>query len=155
MTQLTDHFSLAEMTFTEHRGIDNSCPPELLPNLLGIATLMEKVRAALCDKMGTDVEIHVTSGYRCPELNAAIGGAAHSDHVRALACDFKATQFGSPYLVAQYLATQVDALGIGQLIHEFGSWVHVSARQPDKQVNRIITYRVAGLAEVGIQPVTA
>lgn len=155
MTQLTEHFSLAELTHTEVRSIDNTCPDELLPTLLDTATLMERVRAALCDKLGEDVQIHISSGYRCPELNAAVGGAAHSDHLLARAVDFKAPQFGTPYQVAQYLATQVDELGIGQLIHEFGRWVHVSTRQPDKQVNRVITYRVAGLAEVGVQPVVA
>ena len=155
MTQLTAHFSLAELTETSHRTLGNTCPPELLPNLVDAAAMLERVRAALTAYKGFEVAIYVTSGYRSPAVNAAVGGSPHSDHIRAWAVDFKAPDFGTPYQVATFLAPRINELGIGQLILEFDRWVHVSIKRPDKQVNSIITYRVAGEAEVGIVQVAA
>lgn len=50
------------------------------------------------------------------------------------------------------LVPVMDELGIGQVIHEFGRWVHVSTRRPDKIINRVITISAAGI-EVGVQAV--
>lgn len=69
-----------------------------------------------------------------------------------MAVDFKAPGFGTPYDIAKALAPKVGELGIGQLIHEFGSWVHVSTRRPSNEVNRIITISSRG-TEVGIRAV--
>jgi zinc D-Ala-D-Ala carboxypeptidase len=141
---LSTHFSLEEFTATAHRGIDNSLPDRLLADARQTCELMERIRAHL-----GGVPIIVTSGYRCPQLNRAIGSADTSDHIRALAVDFKAPAFGTPYEVAKELARHVEDLGIGQLIHEFGSWVHVSTRVPSNPVNRVITISKRG-TEVGV-----
>ncbi|MDB5731042.1 MAG: peptidase [Variovorax sp.] len=135
---LSPHFSLDEFTATAHRGIDNSLPDSLLPQAKLTADLMEKIRAHL------GVPIIVTSGYRCIALNRAIGSADTSDHPKAMAVDFKAPSFGTPFAVATELAEHADALGIGQLIHEFGRWVHVSTRMPIQTRNRVITISAAG-----------
>jgi hypothetical protein len=86
---------------------------------------------------GRDVPIYISSGYRCLAVNTGIGSDPPATTCAAMAADIKAPAFGTPYEVAQALAPHVDALGIGQLIHEYGSWVHVSTRRPEREVNRI------------------
>jgi uncharacterized protein YcbK (DUF882 family) len=142
MTHLTQHFTLAELTRTS-TGIDNTCPAELLPDLLDTAAMMERIRAALCAHAGKDVAIHVSSGYRSPAVNRAVGGSASSDHMAAQAVDFTAPDFGTPFEVAEFLSHHTADLGIGQLIHEFGDWVHVSRKRPERAVNEVITYAMA------------
>jgi zinc D-Ala-D-Ala carboxypeptidase len=150
--RLSAHFTAEEFTASDtavRRGIDNSLPASMLVTATSTCEMLERIRDHLCRVAGHDVPLILTSGYRCQELNAAIGSTPGSDHPRAMAADIKAPAFGSPYEVACELATHVSELDIGQLIHEFGSWVHVSTRRPDKQLNRIITISKAG-TEVGI-----
>lgn len=147
---LTPHFTLDEFTASDtaaRHGLDNSVPPELMANAIAAAEMMERIREALGGK-----PIIVTSGYRSPAVNKAVGSGPRSDHPKALAFDFKCPAFGTPYEICQHLAPLVSVLDIGQLIHEFGRWVHVSARTPDKLLNRIITISSAG-TEVGIHRV--
>lgn len=139
MTQLTAHFSLEEMTRTS-QAHDNACPAELLPDLLDTAAMMERIRAALSAHVGRDIPIKVNSAYRSPAVNSAIGGSKNSDHMLAKAVDFVAPEYGTPFEVAEFLSHHTDELGIGQLIHEFGDWVHASSRKPDRDINEIITY---------------
>lgn len=150
---LSLHFTVEEFTASAtaaRRGIDNSLPATMLPQAQRTCEMMERIRARLSRMMGQEVPIVITSGYRCLELNRAVGSSDSSDHVRGMAVDFKASRFGSAYQVARLLVPLVDELEIGQLIHEYGSWVHVSTRRPDKQINRIITISRRG-TEVGVQ----
>ena len=131
MTQLTDHFSLEEMTrsdYAERHGIDNKPNLEIIANLTEMAMVMERVR------MAVGAPISVTSGYRCGKLNTAIGGSKTSAHVRGHACDFVA--FGQTAReTALKIAPLVKELGIDQLIFEFGRWVHIGlAEYPRHQV---------------------
>lgn len=148
--KLTPHFSLAELTASntaKARGIDNTPAPEHLDKLILTAELLERVRTLL------GCPVIVTSGYRCMQLNIAVGGVTSSDHARGQAADIVAPGFGTPYQVAKKLAPMVSQLGIGQLILEGvkgKQWVHVSTRMADKPVNRVITITDAG-AELGIQ----
>jgi uncharacterized protein YcbK (DUF882 family) len=141
---ISAHFTLDELTHTEVRGIDNSVPPELRANLRATADMLERIRAVMADEKGGDIPILVSSGYRSPGVNSAVGGSPTSDHVKAMAADFKAPGFGTPYQVACFLAQRMDALQIGQVIHEFGRWIHVSIRSPEKFINRAITISSAG-----------
>lgn len=142
--KLSEHFTLQEFVRSDKaraKGIDNSLPPQMLTEAQNTAAMMERIRAHL-----GGVPILVTSGYRCPQLNRAVGGAAGSDHVQAMAVDFKAPAYGTPFEIARELARYVDELEIGQLIHECpgGVWVHVSTRQPERSINRVITITAAG-----------
>lgn len=153
--QLTPHFSLSEFTASDiaaRRGIDNTLPASLLPSAVITAEMLERIRAFLSQQAGREIPMEVSSGYRCLVLNAAVGSSATSDHPRALAADWRAPAFGLPIEICRALAPAVDVLGIGQLIHEFGTWVHTSTRRPDRPINRVITISRAG-AQVGIQPV--
>ncbi len=144
---LTENFTVAEFTSSDtarRMGIDNSLPATLLPQAQRTCEMLERIRAHLAWLARRPVPIIVTSGYRCAHLNAAIGSGPGSDHVRAMAADIKAPAFGTAYEVAQALAQHVDGLEIGQLIHEFGAWVHVGTRRPERAVNRVITISRAG-----------
>jgi len=141
---LSPHFTIEEFTNSDTAArldIDNSLPIDLLGNARATAAMLERMRGHLSSINGKEVPIVLTSGYRCPMLNKAIGSTDRSDHIRAQAADFKAPAFGKPYEVCKALAPVIDVLGIGQLIHEHG-WIHCSTRTPDKVINRIIT--VAG-----------
>lgn len=129
---LTPHFTLAEFTDSDtalRRGIDNTPPPDVLENLrLVLAPGMEAVRSVL------GVPLQIRSGYRSPALNAAVGGAAASQHVTGHAADFVAPAYGTPREVAGELVRKMAALRFDQLIYE-GTWVHVSfAPRPRNQV---------------------
>ena len=153
--QLSEHFTMAEFVESDtaiRLGIDNSVPATLLVAAKDTCELLERIRARLVAIAGRDIPVTVTSGYRCPQLNAAVRGSAGSDHLKAMAADFKAPAFGTPFEICQALVPHVHELGIGQVIHEFGRWVHVSTRRPDKDINRIITISGRG-TELGIQAV--
>lgn len=148
--RLTANFSLDELTRSataERLRLDNTPPAELLPQLQETAELLQRIREHL------QRPVIVTSAYRGPEVNRAVGGVTSSDHTRGHAADIVVPAYGTPYQVAKALAPQVQALGIGQLILEGvkgKQWVHVSTRHPEKLVNRVITITDAG-AQVGIQ----
>jgi hypothetical protein len=67
--------------------------------------------------------IVVSSGYRCKELNVAIGGAKTSRHMTGLAVDFTVPRYGNPLTVAK--AIRDSGIPYNQLIHEYGKWVHL------------------------------
>jgi zinc D-Ala-D-Ala carboxypeptidase len=117
---LTEHFTWAEAVVTNHRSIDNTIDnAQVLDNIPKTATKLEKVRALL------GVPILVSSWYRCPELNAAVGGAKNSDHLIGAAVDFIAPQLGTPFEVAKKIANSADIIRFKQLIMEH-TWVHIS-----------------------------
>ena len=138
---MTPHFSLEEFTQSDtaaRLGIDNRLPDELRENALKTLEMMERIRFHI------DAPITITSGYRCKALNGVIGSKPGSDHTMALACDFRAPKAGTPFQIAASLAPVFKIIGIGQLILEFGTWVHVSTRIPEKTINRIITIDKTG-----------
>ena len=120
---LTAHFTLEEMTFSEtavRKGIDNTPPQDILDDITFMAMGMERVRTSL-----GSLPIHVNSGYRSPKLNAAIGGSKTSKHMLGLACDFTCPALGSPLEVCKVILRRKEEIGFDQLIHE-GGWVHIS-----------------------------
>lgn len=142
--QLTPHFSLEEFTFSEtaiRQGIDNTMPKDLLPRAIETAQMMERIRARLSIIKGKDVPIFIPSAYRCLRLNRALGSKDSSAHPRMEAVDWRAPTFGTPYEVCLALQRDVDQLQIGQLIHEYGRWIHTGSRLVANPVNRVITYK--------------
>jgi zinc D-Ala-D-Ala carboxypeptidase len=142
--KLSPHFDLSELTASSTAaklGIDNTPPQELIPRLVLVAEMLERIRSTL------NVPITVTSGYRCTALNQAVGSKSTSDHPQGHAADFVAPAFGTPTEIARLLAPLVDVLGVGQIILEGvkgKQWVHVSTHKPENLINRVITITDAG-----------
>ena len=118
--QLSEHFSLDELTASTtavRLGIDNTAPPEVVEALKVAAAGLEQVRTLLGRPM------HIDSGYRCPQLNAAVRGAKNSAHMSGFAADFVCPDFGSPIEIVH--AIQASPIPFDLLIQE-GTWVHIS-----------------------------
>ena len=117
--RLTPNFLLDEFTRSDEaarRKLSNAPTPEHLANLRLTALGMEMVRLIL------GKPVHITSGYRSPALNRAVGGTPTSAHPMGYAADFKVA--GMRLVdVARALAGR---LPYDQLIYEHGRCVHIS-----------------------------
>lgn len=122
---LSKNFSLDEMTRSEtakKKNIDNTPDPRQIEFL---RELCEKVLQPVRDAFGP---VNISSGYRSPKLNVAIGGSTSSQHcaLRGAAADISMGEKNKD--VFNFIK---DELVFDQLIWEFGtdenpSWVHVS-----------------------------
>lgn len=74
----------------------------------------------LRDRLG--VPLTITSGYRSPKLNAAIGGAMKSAHMSGRAADVKAKGFSPGQIAEAVIALR---LPFDQIIIEFDRWLHI------------------------------
>jgi len=128
-------------------GLHNAVPEMLLPTARETLAMMDRIQAYLSAEAGRDVQIFVSSGYRCPTLNLAVGSNLASDHPRAMACDWTAPLFGTPREICVALVPVLDELGIGQLIWEFGRWCHSSSRPMSVAANRVLTINHAGTSQ--------
>lgn len=131
---LSDHFSLEELTASQtatRQGIDNTPDAAVMRNLRKLAGVLESLRSALGDK-----PISVSSGYRSPALNAAIGGSSTSAHMQGLAADFIAPTFGTVLQTAK--AAAAAGLEYDQIILEYGNegWVHLGLAPPGRTPRR-------------------
>ena len=145
MRDLSEHFTFAELTASttaKRLGLNNIPDGAALYQLTKLAEMLERVRA----KLG--VPVTVTSAYRSPAVNKAVGGRTSSDHCKGMAADIVAPRFGTAHAVAVAIAPHVSELGIGQIILEGikgKQWVHLSIDPVDNPVNRIITITDAGV----------
>lgn len=119
--QLSPHFSLAEMTFSQtatRYGLDNTPSPVVIANLQNLCiNLLEPLRKITGP-------IRVSSGYRSSLVNSRVGGAANSEHLYGQAADITVPGM-SNYDLACLIRDQFQ---FDQVILEFNSWVHVSLR---------------------------
>lgn len=116
-------------------GIENDLPASLEPAMLNTMTQMDRVRAHLGHP------VTVLSGYRSPRLNDAVKGSKRSWHCFAQAVDFICPKFGAPYkicLALKELAEKDKSFVYHEIIHEYGSWVHIAfptaGQKPDKEL---------------------
>lgn len=119
--RLSKHFTLAELTASQtaiRLGIDNTEISETIYDNLQL--LCERVLEPVREEFGVTI---ITSGYRCPELNQAIGGAPESQHIDGCAADFRIPNV-NPHIVAQWMVENLQAYD--QIIQEHGRWVHAS-----------------------------
>ena len=130
MTQISPHFSLRELTYSqsaERKGIDNTPPPEVIENLKALCTaVLEPLRAAV----GV---ITITSAYRSPALNKIVGGNSKGQHPLGQAADMECFSISTRALAEKVIALK---LPFDQLIMEFANdkdpnagWVHVSHKK--------------------------
>jgi zinc D-Ala-D-Ala carboxypeptidase len=118
---LSEHFTLEEATASQkatRSGLNNFPTAPVFANMKQAAAGMEQVRALL----GTP--INVSSWYRSPSVNKAVGGVAGSAHTFGWAIDFTSKEFGTPGDVCVVISK--SGIKFDQLIHEFGAWVHIS-----------------------------
>ena len=126
---LTPHFTLEEFTASQtasRMGISNMPTGQEYENIKRCAETMEAVRTLLGNK-----PILISSGYRSPQVNAAVGGSSTSAHMSGLACDFICPGFGTPKEICQMLQPYMGQLKIDQLIYEYGDWVHLGLSTGD------------------------
>lgn len=137
--QISKHLSLAEVSRSEtakRKGIDNTPSGEHLENFKKLA---ENVFEPIREHFG--VPIHISSGYRSKELNAAIGGSLSSQHCQGEAIDIDMD--GTSVTNAAIFNYIKDNLVFDQMIWEFGNdtnpdWVHVSYESTGKQRKQIL-----------------
>jgi hypothetical protein len=115
---ITPHFTLDELTFTDHREFDNEPDYDETENLLRLANLLEQVKSVL-----GGVPIMVNSAFRCKEINDAVGSKDTSQHRLGCAADIRVPGI-TPDKVVKAI---IDAgLPFDQLIREFDRWTHIS-----------------------------
>lgn len=143
--KLSTNFSLAELTKSQSAtrlGLDNTPDEIVIDNL---RTLCEEVLQKVRDHYGMPVVIN--SGYRSPQVNAAIGGSRTSEHCKGMAADIEV-----PGIPNAELATWIkDHLRFRQLILEFytpgipdSGWVHVSFDPVDLKQEILTAARQGG-----------
>jgi zinc D-Ala-D-Ala carboxypeptidase len=119
--RLSEHFELAEFLVSEtaaRRGIANEPTPEIIDNLRRLCqSVLEPLRVKLARP------VVITSGYRSPALNRAVGGSPTSHHMQGRAADIIVPGM-TPLAVCQ-IAQQMK-LPCVQIIHEFGRWTHLA-----------------------------
>jgi putative chitinase len=116
--QLSDHFTLEELTHTDHRDLDNT-PNEIeLANLKRLAEFLEKIKGVLGGK-----PIMVNSAFRSKAVNDAVGSKDTSQHRVGCAADLRV-----PGMTPDEVVKAIIASGIGydQVIREFDRWTHIS-----------------------------
>jgi zinc D-Ala-D-Ala carboxypeptidase len=127
---ISEHFTWSEAVRTEHRTLlvrnaeALAVSPSAQTAVRAVAeTLLEPLRA----HFGRPVMVH--SWFRCPDLNAAIGGSATSQHPKGEAVDFHVA--GVP-LVDVFDWIRHEGPPFGQVILEgkIPSWVHWSLGAP-------------------------
>lgn len=124
--ELSPHFRLSELTLSQaatRLALNNEPLDHEIENLRRLAQLLEEVRSALGER-----PVLVSSGYRAPAVNKAVGGAPHSAHEVGRAADFTVPAFGPPHEVCVRIAyglPDLKRLAFDQLIFE-RNWVHVA-----------------------------
>lgn len=107
------------------KGINNKCTKEDAERL---KKLIENVLDPLREAYGKPIKVN--SGYRCPELNKAVGGSKTSDHMKGCAADIVGTPNTKSENKRLFELVKSLDLPFDQLIDEKGfSWVHVSYRE--------------------------
>jgi len=116
--QLSEHFTLDELTHTDHREFDNVPNESELANLKRLAAFLETVKSAIGGK-----PIIVNSAFRCKQVNDAVGSSDKSQHRVGCAADIRVPQMTPDEVVRAIIAAN---LPYDQCIREFDRWTHVS-----------------------------
>lgn len=131
MTQLTPHFTLEELTHTDHRELDNTPTTSerciidgkevmvnAYENLPRLAKFLEDLKVVLGGK-----PIMVNSAFRSEAVNTAVGSKNTSDHRRGCAADIRVPSMTPDEVTRAIIASD---LPYQQVIREFDRWTHVA-----------------------------
>jgi len=116
--QLSEHFSLEELTATSHREFDNTPKANELANLMRVAALLEQVKTLLGGK-----PIMINSGFRSKQVNDSVGSKDTSQHRLGCAADIRVPGMTPKEVVEAIMSSNIP---YDQLIKEFDSWTHIS-----------------------------
>ena len=127
---MTPHFTLAELTHTDHRSLDNTPNAQELANLKRLAEFLETVKTTLGGK-----PIMINSAFRSKAVNDAVGSRDTSQHRQGLAADFRVPGMAPDAVVRAIIAAK---LPYDQIIREFDAWTHVSISDKPRRQALII-----------------
>jgi hypothetical protein len=115
---LSENFTLDELTHTDHREFDNVPNESEMANLKRLAAFLETVKSAIGGK-----PIIVNSAFRSKQVNDAVGSSDRSQHRLGCAADIRVPQMKPDEVVKAIIAA---GLPFDQVIREFDRWTHVS-----------------------------
>jgi len=115
---LTEHFTLEELTTTDHREFDNTPNETERANLVRLAGLLELVKVAIGGK-----PVMVNSAFRSKKVNDAVGSKDTSQHRVGCAVDIRVPGMTPDQVVKAVITAK---LPFDQLIREFDRWTHIS-----------------------------
>jgi len=115
---LTPHFSLEELTVTNHRSLDNTPNSSEINNLKRLAEMLEEVKDLLDGK-----PIMVNSAFRSKAVNDAVGSKDTSQHRVGCAADIRVPGLTPDQVVKAIIGSPI---AFDQIIREFDSWTHIS-----------------------------
>ncbi len=115
---LSEHFTLEELTHTDHRQFDNTPNDAEMANLVRLANFLEEVKTVLGGK-----PVMINSAFRCKQVNDAVGSKDTSQHRIGCAADIRV-----PGMTPDQVVKAVIAAGLeyDQIIREFDRWTHIS-----------------------------
>jgi uncharacterized protein YcbK (DUF882 family) len=126
---LSEHFTLEELTHTDHRQFDNTPNASELSNLVRLAAFLEEVKTVLDGK-----PVMINSAFRCKQVNDAVGSKDTSQHRIGCAADIRVPGVTPDEVVKAVIAA---GLGYDQIIREFDRWTHISVpNNPDGKPRR-------------------
>jgi hypothetical protein len=116
--QLSVHFTLEELTHTDHREFDNTPNSAETANLIRLAGLLEDVKILLGGK-----PVMVNSAFRSKQVNDAVGSKDTSQHRIGCAADIRVPGVTPDEVVKAVIASGIE---YDQIIREFDRWTHIS-----------------------------
>ena len=116
--QLSEHFTLDELTHTDHRQFDNTPNASEMANLVRLAAFLEEVKTVLGGK-----PIMVNSAFRSKQVNDAVGSRDTSQHRIGCAADIRVPGMTPDEVVKAVIESEI---GYDQIIREFDRWTHIS-----------------------------
>jgi len=129
MTILTKHFTLEELTVTDHRELDNEPNESEKANLMRLAVFLEEIKLLL-----NNSPIMVNSAFRSKQVNDAVGSKDTSQHRIGCAADIRVPGLVPDEVVRAVIASE---LPYDQVIREFDRWTHISIpSHPDDKPRR-------------------
>jgi len=137
--KLSKNFTRAEIEHSntaKRLGISNEISEEHLENMQHlINNLIQPIR----DGIGP---IRISSGYRNPELNRAIGGSSSSQHCKGEALDIQFWEMGKMNNKVIYDWILASGLEFDQMINEFDfAWIHISLKVKDNRKQVLEAYK--------------
>jgi len=137
--KLSKNFALSEITHSntaKRLGIENEPTEKHLQNM---QHLVDNLLQPLRDAVGP---IRISSGYRNPSLNRAIGGSVSSQHCKGEALDLQFWEMGKMNNKVIYDWILKSGLDFDQMINEFNfAWIHISLKAKGNRKQVLEAYK--------------